>query len=62
MESKDYHLALLNEYDNRELTREDLSSTLKHYAELYHKEQKEKEQETNNKLNNKNKENDYTRN
>ena len=41
MKSKDYHDLLLNEYDNKELSREDLSSTLEHYAELYHKEQKE---------------------
>ena len=42
MQSKHYHELLLNEYDNRELSREDLSSTLKHYAELVSVQQSKK--------------------
>jgi len=38
MKSKHYHNLLLNEYKVRELSEEDLSSTLKHYANLYFKE------------------------
>lgn len=38
MKSKHYHDLLLNEYENKELSKEDLSSTLKHYANLYFKE------------------------
>ena len=38
MGSKYYLQLLLNEYDNRELTREDLKSTLLYFADLYHKE------------------------
>lgn len=38
MTSKHYHDLLLNEYENKELSKEDLSSTLKHYANLYFKE------------------------
>ena len=38
MKSKYYHDLLLNEYENKELSKEDLSSTLKHYANLYFKE------------------------
>jgi hypothetical protein len=39
MESKDYMQLLANEYDSKELSKDDFVSTLKHYAELYHKEQ-----------------------
>lgn len=39
MESKDYMQLLANEYDSKELSKDDFISTLKHYAELYHKEQ-----------------------
>jgi hypothetical protein len=39
MQSKDYMQLLANEYDNKELSKDDLISTLKHYAELYHEEQ-----------------------
>ena len=42
MKSQHYHELLLNEYDNRELTKYDLSSTLKHYATLFSKEQEQK--------------------
>lgn len=42
MKSQHYHKLLLNEYDNRELTKDDLSSTLKHYATLFSKEQEQK--------------------
>ena len=42
MESQHYHELLLNEYDNRELTKDELSSTLKHYATLFSKEQEQK--------------------
>ena len=38
MKSKHYHDLLLKEYKNRELSNEDLSNTLKHYAEIYLKE------------------------
>ena len=38
--SKHYLTLLLNEFKARELSPEDLESTLKHYAELYHQEQK----------------------
>ena len=38
MKSKDYLQLLLNEYESRELTREDLKNTLLHFANLYHKE------------------------
>lgn len=40
MKSKNYLELLLNEYENRELTKEDLKSTLEHYAYLYNQEQK----------------------
>ena len=40
MKSENYLELLLNEYENRELTKEDLKSTLEHYAHLYNKEQK----------------------
>jgi hypothetical protein len=42
MKSKDYHYLLLNEYENKELTKDELSSTLKHYAHLYFKERLKK--------------------
>lgn len=42
MKSKYYLDLLLNEYENRELSKEDLKSTLKHYAELFSKEKKTK--------------------
>ena len=38
MKSKDYLSLLLNEYENKELSKEDLKSTLKHFADLYHNE------------------------
>ena len=38
MKSQNYHDLLLNEYESRELSKEDLSSTLTHYAELFSKE------------------------
>lgn len=40
MKSENYLELILNEYENRELTKEDLKSTLEHYAHLYNKEQK----------------------
>jgi hypothetical protein len=42
MQSKHYHNLLLNEYENRELSKDDLSSTLNYYAELFSKEQSQK--------------------
>ena len=42
MKSKDYLELLLNEYEDREMTKEELSSTLKHYANLYFKERLKK--------------------
>jgi hypothetical protein len=42
MKSKDYLNLLLNEYENKELSKEDLESTLKHFAELVSKEQSQK--------------------
>jgi hypothetical protein len=42
MKSKDYLNLLLNEYENKELSKEDLESTLKHYAELFSKEKSQK--------------------
>lgn len=38
MKSKDYLILLLNEYENKDLSKEDLESTLKHFADLYHNE------------------------
>lgn len=35
MTSSQYHELLLNEYENRELSKEDLSDTLKYYAKLF---------------------------
>jgi hypothetical protein len=40
MKSENYLELLLNVYENGELTKEDLKSTLEHYAYLYNKEQK----------------------
>ena len=42
MKSKDYLELLLNEYEDREMTKDELSSTLKHYAHLYFKERLKK--------------------
>lgn len=49
MQSKDYMQLLANEYDNKELSKDDFISTLKHYAELYHKEQTMQQPINNNK-------------
>jgi hypothetical protein len=42
MKSKNYHDLLLNEYEKRELSTENLSSTLNNYAELYFREKEQK--------------------
>jgi len=40
MKSENYLDLLIQEYNNQELTNEDLKNTLKHYAKLYHEENK----------------------
>jgi negative regulator of genetic competence, sporulation and motility len=40
MKSKYYLELLLKEYEKKELTKNDLKSTLIHYAKLYHNEKK----------------------
>jgi hypothetical protein len=42
MKSDNYLQLLLSEYTNKELSHDDLKSTLIHFAKLYHKEKEQK--------------------
>lgn len=39
MKSENYKQLLLNDFENKEMTKEDLDNTLMHFAKLYHEEQ-----------------------